>query len=83
LVQTLVVLWYTDHGDPAGDLAAIRAAAPWYTTKAEPSYADMHAALRKTIIAARFSPATAVPPTDTEIRAVLTAWAAAEPALAA
>ncbi|WP_245177563.1 transposase, partial [Geodermatophilus sp. DF01-2] len=42
LVQTLVVLWYTDHGDPAGDLAAIRAAAPWYTTKAEPSYADMH-----------------------------------------
>jgi hypothetical protein len=83
LTQALVVLWYADHGDPAGDLDAARAAAPWYTTKAEPCYADMHAALRRTIIAVRFSPDTAGPPTDDEIRAVLTAWAAAEPAPAA
>jgi hypothetical protein len=83
LVQTLVVLWYAHHGNPAGDLAAARTAAPWYTTKREPAYADMHASLRRTIIAARFSPATVGPPTDDEIRAVLAAWAAAEPALTA
>jgi hypothetical protein len=83
LIQTLVVLWYADHGDPAGDLAAARAAAPWYSTKTEPCYADMHASLRRTLIAARFSPATPQTPTDAEIRAVLTAWSAADPALTA
>src|SRR3954447_8965429 len=83
LVQTLVVLWSAGHGNPAADLAAARTAAPWYTTKREPAYADMHASLRRTIIAARFSPATVGPPTDDEIRAVLAAWAAAEPALTA
>jgi hypothetical protein len=83
LIQTLVVLWYADHGDPAGDLAAARSAAPWYSTKTEPCYADMHASLRRTLIAARFSPATPQAPTDDEIRAVLTAWSAADPALAA
>src|SRR4051794_40930847 len=54
-----------------------------YTTKREPAYADMHASLRRTIIAARFSPATPGTPTDDEIRAVMAAWAAAEPALTA
>jgi hypothetical protein len=83
LTQTLVVLWYAGHGDPAGDLDTARAAAPWYTSKAEPCYADMHTALRRTIIAARFSPTTPAQPADDEIRAVLAAWAAAEPALTA
>jgi DDE superfamily endonuclease len=80
LVQSLVVLWYAEHGDPAADIAA---AAPWHTTKIEPSYADMHTALRRTIIAARFSPTTPLTPTDDEIRAVVAAWAAADPSLAA
>lgn len=83
LVQTLVVLWYAGHGNPAADLAAARTAAPWYTTKREPCYADMHAALRRTIIAARITPLSPGRPSDGEIRAVLAAWAAAEPALAA
>lgn len=83
LVQTLVVLWYAGHGDPAGDVAATHAAAPWYTTKTEASFADMHASLAKTIIAARFFPITPGQPTDAEIRAVHAAWAAAEPAAAA
>lgn len=83
LVQTLVVLWYIDHGDPAGDLATAHAAAPWYTSKNEPCYADMHAALHRTIIAARFSPTSPDRPTDDEIQAVRAAWAAAEPTLAA
>lgn len=83
LVQTLVVLWYAEYGDPAGDVAAAHAGAPWYTTKAEPSFADMHASLAKMITAARFSPVTPGQPTDAEIRAVHAAWAAAEPAAAA
>lgn len=83
LVQSLVVLWYADHGDPAADLTAARLAAPWYTAKSETSYADMHTALRKTIIAARFSSTSPATPGDQEIRAVLAAWAAAEPAAAA
>lgn len=83
LTQTLVILWYAGHGDPTADVTAARSAAPWYLAKAAPSYADMHAALRKTIIAARFSPTTPGLPNDAEIHAVLAAWAAAEPTLAA
>jgi DDE superfamily endonuclease len=83
MVQSLVVLWYVDHGEPAADLHAARLAAPWYTTKTEPCYADMHAALRKTIIATRFSPTTPAAASDLEIHAVLAAWAAAEPTAAA
>jgi len=83
LIQALVVLWYAGHGNPAADLAAARAAAPWYSTKTEPCYADMHTSLRRTLIAAPISPATPQAPTDAEIRAVLTAWSAADPALAA
>jgi hypothetical protein len=78
LVQTLVVLWYAGHGDPAADLHAAHRAAPWYPGKREPCYADMHAALRRVLIAARFSPASQHTPTDEEIRAVHAAWAAAE-----
>ena len=83
LVQALVVLWYAGHGDPAAHLAAARAAAPWYTTKTEPAYADMHAALARAITAARISPTSTDRPSDDEIRAVLAAWQAAEVPLAA
>lgn len=83
LVQTLVVLWYADHGDPAADLAAARAAAPWYTTKTEPGYADMHTALARAITAARNFPSSVDRPSDAEIRAVLAAWQAAEAPTAA
>ena len=78
LIQSLVVLWYAGHGDPAADLATARAAAPWYTTKTEPAYADMHAALARTITAARIFPTSPDRPSDAEIRAVLAAWQAAE-----
>ena len=83
LVQTLVVLWYAGHGNPAADLAAARTAAPWYRTKDQPAYADMHAALARTITAARFSPTSPDRPNDDEIRAVLAAWQAAELPVAA
>ena len=77
LVHTLIVCWYARHGyDPAG-IDARRAEQPWYTEKAEPAFEDMVVKLRRTLIAARFSPANPAHATDTEIRAVLGAWAAA------
>jgi hypothetical protein len=51
---SLTVLWYALHGQPAVDIAARRAAAPWYQTKHAPSVADMLAALRRVLIAAQF-----------------------------
>jgi hypothetical protein len=55
--QAAAVTWYATAGhDPAG-LHERRALAPWYTSKAEPSTADMAAKLRRVIIAARFKEA--------------------------
>ena len=80
---TIVVIWYTLHGHHPVDAADRRTAAPWYTTKTEPAFADMAAKLRRVIIAARFSPNEPVRPTDAEIRAVQHAWAQAGLDLAA
>jgi len=80
---TIVVLWYTLHGHHPADAADRREAAPWYTSKAEPAFADMAAKLRRTIIAARFTAHTPLKPTDAEIRAVQHAWAQAGLDLAA
>jgi DDE superfamily endonuclease len=51
---SLAIIWYTRHGQPTADLAAHRARAPWYTTKQAISVADMHAALRRALLTARF-----------------------------
>ena len=74
---SLVVVWYALHGQPALDVAARRALAPWYTAKRAPSFADMHAALRRAIIAAQYQPGRLVEPTPAEILQVQRAWAAA------
>nr|WP_173264262.1 transposase [Streptomyces pacificus] len=74
---TITVIWYTLHGHHPQDAAEHRARAPWYTTKTHPAFSDMTAKLRRTTIAARFMPIDAGQPTDTEIRAVQEAWAAA------
>ena len=52
--QALAVCWYATAGHHPADTEARRRNAPWYTTKAEPSTADMTAKLRRVIIAARF-----------------------------
>jgi hypothetical protein len=80
---TITVLWYTLHGHHPADAAERRERAPWYTTKTIPAFADMTAKLRRTIIAARFTPTAAGRPTDAEIREVQHAWAAADDDLAA
>jgi hypothetical protein len=47
VAYALVVRWYLQHGDPRADVSSARKRAPWYTTKAHPSFADMLAALRR------------------------------------
>jgi hypothetical protein len=72
---SLVVVWYALHGQPALDVAARRALAPWYTAKRAPSFADMHAALRRAIIAAQIcQPGRLIEPTPAEILQVQQAW---------
>jgi hypothetical protein len=55
LVQSLVIVWYALSGYHPDDVTLRRQAEPWYDTKTEPSFEDMIAKLRKTLIAARFS----------------------------
>ena len=74
---SLVVCWYALHGQPAADVAARRASAPWYRDKHAVSFADMLLALRRVILAAQYLPGSLVEPTTAEILAVQRAWAAA------
>jgi hypothetical protein len=72
--QSLTMLWYATAGHHRGDVAEHRARAPWYTTKAEPSTADMIAKLRRVLIAAKYRPVQPATPTPAEIHAVRLAW---------
>ena len=57
LVHTLIVCWYAQHGYDPADIDARRQEQPWYREKTEPAFEDMVIKLRRTLIAARFSPA--------------------------
>jgi hypothetical protein len=74
---SLVTVWYASAGHTPADVAAHRSRARWYTTKTEPSYADMTAKLRRVIIAARFQPQALHQVTPEETHAVLAARATA------
>jgi hypothetical protein len=76
--QALAVCWYATAGHHPADAEARRTAAPWYTSKAEPSTADMAAKLRRVIIAARFKRVYADLPEPEEIHAIRLAWEDAE-----
>jgi hypothetical protein len=67
LCVSLVVCWYAQHGQPAADLAAHRARAPWYRTKHTVSLADMLNALRRELLAAEFLSSHLVTPTLEEL----------------
>ena len=77
LVHTLIICWYTRYGHRPADIDDRRAAQPWYRTKHEPAFEDMVIKLRRTMIAARISPARTTQPAPGQIRAVLAAWDAA------
>jgi DDE superfamily endonuclease len=72
--QAITVCWYATAGHHPADAEARRLDAPWYTTKAEPSTADMTAKLRRVIIAARFKRICAHQPQPEEIHAIRLAW---------
>jgi len=55
LVQSLMIIWYAVACDPAAGIGERRRRCPWYRTKATPAPADMHAALRAQLLAARIS----------------------------
>jgi hypothetical protein len=52
--QAITTCWYATAGHDPADVEDHRARAPWYTTKAQPSTADMASKLRRVLIAARF-----------------------------
>jgi hypothetical protein len=59
LVQSLMITWYAVACDPAAGLEQRRRRCPWYTAKATPAAADMHAALRDALTGARINPISA------------------------
>ena len=72
--QAIATTWYATAGHDPADVEAHRARAPWYTTKAQPSTADMLAKLRRVLIAARFRASHHDQPTPEEIHAIRLAW---------
>jgi hypothetical protein len=56
LIQSLMICWYAIACDPAAGLEQRRQRSPWYRSKATPSAADMHAALRAALTSARINP---------------------------
>jgi hypothetical protein len=73
--QSIAITWYATAGHDPADVDGHRARAPWYTTKARPSTADMTGKLRRVLIAARFKPSRADQPTREEINVIRLAWA--------
>jgi hypothetical protein len=55
LIQSLMICWYAVSCDPAVAIAGRRNRCPWYRSKATPSPADMHAALRAALNDARIN----------------------------
>jgi hypothetical protein len=55
LIQTLLIVWYARCAYDPADIDRRRRLCPWYTTKIEPSPADMLARLRREFLKGRFS----------------------------
>jgi hypothetical protein len=72
--QAITVCWYATAGHDPADVAHHRARAPWYTTKVQPSTADMAGKLRRVLIAARFKASRPNQPTPEEINVIRLAW---------
>jgi hypothetical protein len=76
--QALTICWYATAGHHPADAGARRLDAPWYTSKTEPSTADMTAKIRRVIIAAKFKRLHTDQPEPEEIHAIRLAWEDAE-----
>ena len=62
LSMTLAIIWYAASGHHPDVVAEHRARAPWYRTKATPSFADMLAKLRRVISPRNITQDRATPP---------------------
>ncbi|HEX6449360.1 MAG TPA: transposase [Trebonia sp.] len=76
-VHALIIIWYARHGHRPQNIAARRAAQPWYTAKTGPAFEDMLTALRRVLITARISAGSRETPTPRQTQEVLAAWHAA------
>ncbi|MGO4616836.1 transposase [Nocardia sp. 2YAB30] len=74
LTQTLVVLWYHLAGHSPAVVTEHRQRSRWYLTKTHPSYSDMLAKLRRTLIAAQYCADLPSDPTPEQIRTIRLAW---------
>jgi hypothetical protein len=74
VAQSLTMLWYATAGHHPDDVTERRTQAPWYTTKSQPSTADMIAKLRRVLIATRFQATHPHQPTPAEIHTLRLAW---------
>ena len=72
--QAVAVTWYATVGHDPADVDGHRFRAPWYTSKAQPSTADIAGKLRRVIIAARFRVSRPDRPTPEEINVIRLAW---------
>lgn len=72
--QTLAVVWYTTAGHHPDDATDHRDRAPWYTTKTQPSTADMLAKLRRVLITTKYQATHPEKPTPAEIHTLRLAW---------
>jgi len=75
ITQTIIVLWYAEHGHHPDIITQRRATAPWHTTKTEPSYQDMLTTTRRTLITARILGTTPTKPTPQELQTLRLTWA--------
>jgi len=74
--MTITILWYALHGHHPQDVQDHRDTAPWYLSKANPSFADMLAKLRRSIIASQYSPGRLRAPYQQKIAHIQQTWAA-------
>jgi DDE superfamily endonuclease len=72
--QAVAVTWYATAGHDPADAGGHRFRSPWYTSKAQPSTADIAGKLRRVIIAARFRVSRPYRPTPEEINVIRLAW---------
>jgi len=55
MTYALVHVWYFQHGNASRDVRRVKARAPWYRHKTEPSFLDMLQAARRALCLAHFS----------------------------
>jgi hypothetical protein len=75
--QTLVTVWYAEHGHHPDIITDRRQRAPWYRDKTQPAYHDMINKLRRTLIAARILATYPAQATPEELHTLRLAWAEA------